>query len=61
MVLAKDPIKEAKYRLSATRRYVRWEKKIALKEGVVRFVKGVFIYLYLRVEIIENRQDEKKT
>lgn len=39
MVLAKDPLKEAKYRIRANKRYIRWEKKIALKEAVVRFFK----------------------
>ena len=53
MVLAKNPLKEIKYTIRVHKRYVRWEKKIAFKEGVVKFFERILMNLLFRVEFFE--------
>ena len=55
MVLAKNPLKEIKYTIRVHKHYVRWEKKIAFKEGVVEFFGGILRFLLFRVELFSAR------
>lgn len=53
MVPDRNPLKEIKYTIRAHKCYVRWEKKIAFKEGVVKFFERILMYLLFRVELFE--------